>query len=562
MSNANTVVASSTDVHRPGRLRWPPGPAAIAVALFVLVLAIQALSGAFQSERGLYSDEAAHLLNGMLLRDYLREGLGQNPFAFAHAYYAQYPKIAPFMWPPLFHGVLGLALLPGWSPPATALALLGLCLTWLAFRLQVIVRELASTPIAVGAVVLLITTPGVFGLATSVMIDIVVAVFAFEAAYWLGRFAHSGRTRDAALFGLMTACACASKGNGISAVMAPFVLLVVSGRWRLLARPGLYVAAAITVAIAVPPLFIAYRFDASLGDFGPLSLPLVWSRWLYYSGYVARQLGPAVLGLAVVGAAATLVRRAWTSDAHRGLAFGLVAMTGGAFAFHLVNPHVLPGERYITLAFAPLIGLAGLGLAVLTRLLHGRAATAVQVLVLLVVAGLHASSSRDLAAQPPLGYRAMFSHLQRAGSLSGKRVLLVSNETGEGAGVVEAAVLRVHPAPTIVRGSKLLGSDDWMGRDFKLRYDSAEALLADLEAMHIDYVLLDRSDEARRLGYFAQIDGLVATRGDRMEQVRAAAVDPVHGPLRPLFLYHLKFRTPGPAKSVTPDINLPPLTGN
>lgn len=559
MSDARYVHASSTGWARPARLLWPLGPGTIAVLLLAIVLLLQLLSGAFQSERGLYSDEAAHLLNGVLLRDYLREGLGQSPVEFARDFYTHYPKVAPFMWPPLFHGLLGLALLPGWSPTGTALVLLGVGLAWMAFRLQAMVRAFASPPLAVGAVALLLTTPGVVGLATSVMLDLVVAVFAFEAAYWLGRLAHSGRTRDAALFGLMTALACASKGNGVSAVLAPLVLLAVTGRWVLLRRPGFYVAAAITVAIAVPPLYIAYRLDSPLGDFGPLSLGLMWSRWLYYSHYVVQQLGPAVVGLAVVGAVVALVRRYWTDDAPRSLALGLVAMIGGGFAFHLANPHILPGERYITLVFAPVIGLAALGVAALARLMHGRVSVLVQLTLVLAVAVLHAGSSPDLTAQRPLGFRAMFTTLDRAGQLAGRRLLLVSNENGEGAGVAVAAVLGRQPSPTIVRGSKLLATDDWMGRSFQMRYDSAEALLAALEAMHMDYVLLDRSPDARALGYWSQVHTLVSTRHDRFEQVLSVPANPVHGPLRPLTLYRLKHHAPGPPASVAPAINSPLL---
>ena len=41
-------------------------------------------------------------MNALVLRDYIREGLSQNPLRFAEDYYRHYPKIAPGMWPPLF----------------------------------------------------------------------------------------------------------------------------------------------------------------------------------------------------------------------------------------------------------------------------------------------------------------------------------------------------------------------------------------------------------------------------------------------------------------------------
>ena len=69
-------------------------------ALFLAVIAAQITAGAYHGERDNYSDEAAHFMNGLLVRDYLRDGLGQSPVKFAEEYYLSYPKIAPGMWPP------------------------------------------------------------------------------------------------------------------------------------------------------------------------------------------------------------------------------------------------------------------------------------------------------------------------------------------------------------------------------------------------------------------------------------------------------------------------------
>lgn len=55
-------------------------------ALFLAVIAAQITAGAYHSERNSYSDEAAHFMNGLLVRDYLRDGLGQSPVKFAEEY--------------------------------------------------------------------------------------------------------------------------------------------------------------------------------------------------------------------------------------------------------------------------------------------------------------------------------------------------------------------------------------------------------------------------------------------------------------------------------------------
>jgi hypothetical protein len=60
----------------------------LVVGLFFLaaVIALQWSVGAYRSEQGNF-DEALHFMNGLLVRDYLVEGLGQNPIAFAENYY-------------------------------------------------------------------------------------------------------------------------------------------------------------------------------------------------------------------------------------------------------------------------------------------------------------------------------------------------------------------------------------------------------------------------------------------------------------------------------------------
>ena len=174
---------------------------------------------------------------------------------------------------------------------------------------------------------------------------------------------------------------------------------------------------------------------------------------------------------------------------------------------------------------------------------------------------MQAATQPVLSAQAPLGYRAVVTFLQERSALAGHRLLVVSNEQGEGAGVVEAAVLALQPAPMILRGSKLLASDDWMGRNFALRYPTPDALLADLEAMHVDYVLLDGSPEARNLGYWSQVQALITTRSDRFNMLLALPVNDTVGPLRPLVLYQLKFKTPGPPKPVDLSGSSPFISG-
>jgi hypothetical protein len=521
----------------------------MAIMLLLAAVGIQLLAGAFHSERGLYSDEAAHFMNGLLIRDYVREALGTSPLAFAREYYQAYPKIAPLMWPPLFHAVLGLALLPGWPPMTVAILLLGGCMAWIAWRLYFVALESTSTPAAVGVTALFLVTPAVVRLGSSVMVDIVIAAFAMEAAWWLGRYFETTKVRHAALFGVMTACACLVKGNGISVVLAPGVLLIITGRWDILRRSGLYLAAAIVVVFAVPFLALAYRLDGALGDFGPLTWPLVLERLRFYSSQIWMQLGTWPLVLAAIGSLVVLSRPSWLSLRAYLQTASLLAVVLGTFAFHVLSPHLLSDERYITLALAPMLGLTAQGVMTACRPVPSPVVRrTAQLSLFLLMATLHVRHSLP-AAQRPLGYRAVASVLADQ-PLEGRRLLIVSDEQGEGACVAEIAVLNRHPRPMVIRGSKLLASDDWMGRNVVVHYSSPEAILADLEAMHVEFIVLDEASEARALPYWGLVDAVASRFPDRVVRVFSRAVDERRGPIRPLSVYRLTTLPEGAPKPV------------
>src|SRR5262245_31282128 len=76
---------------------------AVAVGLFGLITVLQLLSGAYRSEFGSHSDEPAHVVTGLMVRDYLASPDWYSPLAFAKDYYAHYPKVALGHWPPAFY---------------------------------------------------------------------------------------------------------------------------------------------------------------------------------------------------------------------------------------------------------------------------------------------------------------------------------------------------------------------------------------------------------------------------------------------------------------------------
>ena len=529
------------------RARSLPRRLAVFGVAVVLVIAVQAWMGAARVERGIYSDDAAHFMNGMLLRDYLIQVPGSNPVAFAEQYYIHYPKIAPLMWPPLFHVTLGLTLLVGGPPGATALLLLAVCCAWLVLRLHVIVERLAGSLAALVAVALLLTTPLIMTMTSVVMLDLVIAMFALESVYWLARFLKSNSSRDAIIFGVFASLACLTKGTGVIAVLLPAVVIPIAGRWDLLRSRGLYLSAAVVLVLGVPLLALSAMFDAGIGDFGQVTFSLIAERALFYATHLRNQIGIVPFSFAALGIAATIARARHRPKVYLPLAEGLVALVGATVLFHLLNPHLSDSSRYLTPVIPALIGLALLGATATVDWLRLDGRRRLPFCALLAVIGMSAAVAR-VAAVPvsPLGYREVFEQLTASGELSGRLLLVVSDEIGEGAAVTEAAVRGLVPAPVIIRGSKLLASGTWMVAGSPL-YESPEAILRDLEDLHVEYVLEDRSPGGMSVPYFRQISDMVegTTHVERVDVPKSGTGAP---PSRRLELYRVTVKSPGDAK--------------
>jgi hypothetical protein len=514
---------------------------------FAAVLAIQLLTGAYGVERGGYSDDAAHLMNGLVFRDYLVSGFHETPMAFAERYYQSYPKIAPLMWPPLFHVTLGVLLLPGWAPGAMALVFMALITAWLNWRLLRIAQKLCGGLSPWLAVMVVITTPLLAALSGTVMLDLAIAALSLEGTYWLASYASTGRTRDAVFFGLCATGACLTKGNGVAVTLAPVAFIVLAGRFDLLRRSGLYIAAALVLGIAVPLLALSASYDSAIGDFGGVTARDVFDRVGFYCLQLWQQLGPVTIGFAAIGLVEVWrSRRAREGTAPLGVA--LVSLLVSAAMFHWLNPHKTVAGRYITVAVAPIVTLAFVGAGVAAFRAYPvywrRPLRRIAAISIVAMAFMWRPAPRPVE---PIGYRALVRDMVSEGWIAGRRVLIVSDEIGEGAFVTEAALTRPHDAPTIVRGSKLLGTDNWNGQNFKLTYASPEAMYRDLEAMHMDFVVLDRSDRSTRLPYFSQAAALVTEgRIVRLASNDATRSAPV---ARLLELYRVPTRTPGDPKA-------------
>lgn len=520
-----------------------------ACALFAAVIAIQLATGAFQSELGNDSDEAAHFMNALLVRDYLWTGIGENPIRFAERYYLSYPKIAPLMWPPLFHVTLGTAMLPGWPPHGAAIVLIAIFIAWTAWRLYTMAKIVSSPGAALTVAALFLLAPDVVRSAHSVMVDIAVAAFALESAYWLALYLDDDKEwRYAIAFGVAAAGACLSKPNGVAVILMPPVLALLARRPRLLWRPGMFAAAAIVLVLAAPFVLISYRLDSAIGDFALIRPGDVGARLVLYTRYLVEQLGIVLLAFALIGVTdAVWPRNAQIGRRTQSMRQAIAALALAACVFHLLNPHQTAAGRYLLLAVAPILGLAPSATDRIIDWARSRSwGMASQVGIVAAFALAFVFPKHGLAAVRPLGFGNALRTIDERGGVAGRRMLVVTDEYGEGAFVSAVAMRNAKPSPIVIRGTKLLAAGDWMDHDFRLTFDSAAAIERELEDLHVDYVVVDRTEESRRR-FWPQVDEMIRQFPDRFASVTAASSG---SGSRRMDIYRLTHWSAGEAKKV------------
>lgn len=483
----------------PPLVRWlvRPAPArnvCLAIALFGIVVGLQFLLGAYSGERGGYPDEAPHVLNGVLLRDYVLTGLGASPMAFAREYYVHYPKIAPLMWPPLFHAAAGLAMLVvPVSPYLVTLWLVAGSTALASWRLARMLEDRVPLPFALVGVFYFLTTSVVLNMTAAVMLDMTVAVFALESAFQFSRFVAEPRARNAVMFALAAAGACLTKGNGLAVILIPPVVIMATRRWRLLTAPSFWLAVVVVGVLAGPLLLYTLSLDNQIGDFQPTTPSFALAKAQMCLGFLVKEFGGPALALAILGSGMAIIRPERNTRADD-LPVALLALIIGAIVIHAVTPLRTLDGRYMAMAVAPLCYFMVSGGVELGRLLSRPWVSCIWLGCVTLMLCLSWGGRDSVAAHEPLGAERLVDWLAARGQHSEHtRVLIVSDEKGEGA-VVSAFAFRRAALPVMVlRASKLFGQDNWNGHGFSLTYSSVREVIEALDDLQVDAIALDSS---------------------------------------------------------------------
>ncbi len=486
-----------TSPQRLGRLKVP---AAVFAMLLGVTLMLQTENGAYSADFAGHPDEAAHVVTGLMVRDYLAGGAlrSPNPLHYADGYYAAYPKVALGHYPPMFYALEGAWLLP-W-PTGTMVLVFAALLTALAGTVTYFVgcRFLPPWCAALAGLAFCLL-PLAQQYTAIVMSDMLVVILSLLATAAFARFQEAPSSRRALGFGILAAAAILTKASGLLLALVPPISLLLGRRLALLKDRRLWLAPVPVCVLAAPWMLLTLKITAEgaekipLADYLKTSLP-------FYAGGMGRVFGAGLLVLALVGVAIAWRR----GERGRGGGDGatpqaLLALLLGGLAFYVAVPSGVD-DRYLLVIAPPVMlfaawggwWLATWGLARLDGAWRPRWVGPVLASAVLVAGCLGLAGAFRVPDKRADGFsEALAVVLGEAGD--GVRVIASSDARGEG-GLIAAAALASESRPdgyTVARGSKQLADVKWLGQDFEMKVEGAEGV-RDLLAERFDFVLVDR----------------------------------------------------------------------
>ncbi len=264
-------------------------------------------------------DSNRHVVTSIFFRDFIADGDFSDPKAYAEQYFEQYPALGLLVWPPLFHGVCGAAMLVFGTSATVArlLVLLSFVLScWCVHRMA---RRVLDRDRSAAVMILYSVLPIIFDFSRDVMLEMptlaLVLVSADQFDLWLRR------TNRGSLGIAAGAAALAALTRFDAAVLLPFYLTmcVLRGGWRQLCSRQVLIAASIATCIVGPVYLIIAREMGHLhvqqaaesvggSEDGSVNAFLAAKNLWYYPVAVVEQSGWPVAVLCVMGLLASLRR--------------------------------------------------------------------------------------------------------------------------------------------------------------------------------------------------------------------------------------------------------------
>ena len=295
-----------------------------------------------------------------------------------------------------------------------------------------------------------------------------------------------------------------TKGNGIGLALLPPFHALLSGRGRVLFAWQTWLAAALIAAPVVPWYALTYRIAADGFNhpwgwpYTSLALPAFSRMLLVGSGWLA--------GIAAAIGAVAACRGQHEADAREAPYVGLVALVAAAFVFTCLVPADI-NARYMIPVTPALLLLAARGFQSClqaARLRPAALAPGVAGLLLLNLATVYRAPHASTLHMDAVG-RLVMNAPER-----NPLVLAAGGPHAEGALIAAFAAADTGRHYWVLRGSKLLGSANFMGTDYRPRFQTAGEVAAWLADRRIGWLVFDDSPESLLMLHDRQVAQLLA----------------------------------------------------
>ena len=454
----------------------------IGVGFLAVAVGLQYAAGAYHSEFGGYPDEAAHYVTGLMVHDYALSGFSQPPVAFAENYYLHYPRVSLGHWPPFFYLVQ-----TAWSllfsvSRTSLLLLMAVVSSLLALTLWRALRKDFGDSGGIAAGLLLLALPLVQIHTAMVMAEMVLTLTCFWAVLAYGRFFDTGRTRDAALFGLLASCAILTKGTGMALALLPVIVVLISRRFGLLRRWSFWLPAFIVLVLAGSwYLLMLHVVSDRESAHVYLSTPL--ETWQEKAWQLHQIAGWALGALALAG----FITKMWSliqADAPRGKWLAAGAWLLSSLIFQLFEARTSEARHVLPIAPVWLM-FAAASLAWLRSKLPRLAQLAAAAAALLFLVECFPVPGKDY-----YGYQEIAQDLLDHRLVSGRVWMVSSDAAGQGMFISEVAMRERRPGHFVLRADQL---QNRRSRNQAPAFQSTGEWLNYLSAVPVSILVLDAS---------------------------------------------------------------------
>lgn len=504
---------------------------AIFVSLLVVVVAYQNLGRAYQCEFGAHPDEAAHYVTGLMIRDYIADGIPQHPMRFAEAYYDHYPKVALGNWPPFFYIIQAAWTLPFSPSRASVLLLMAFLTTLLAQLIYHSLKKDFGPALAMFGALLFVSLPLIQKYSSLVMTEIPIALLAFIATLCFGRYLDDEKASRSIFFGLFASAAILTKGSGLYLAFVPPIALILCRKFALLKRVGFWISAAIVAVLCAPWTLLTLDKAKAGWENGDPSWEFTSRAIPYYATKLFLALGIALIALAVVGLAVRLIGPARKNE----LSGKWAAATALMFSVLLLQPLIPCGlePRHLVMALPPILMFAIAGAAWLIERVQTRLALfPALTLVVSTVTILFLIHPFNLKSKGYAGFEGAARMVATDPAFADSVLFVSSDASGEGMFISEVAMREKRMGHTIRRASKLLGQSNWSGTEYEAKFSTTEGVMEILEGWKIDLLVLDNSmRDAKRVDHHDLLEKAVASKPERfmrLAQFDAKRIDRIH----------------------------------